>query len=120
MTQLSPEAQAYKRIFAMLFLLRDDFSFIVRGAKPNEKLKGTDFYKVQKAYYSAVSENFNTVNAMINRLLKVSSGDTSRFIAKEMTSERIKDLHVGIDTLLDIQNVEEVMNVIKTSMVEHE
>ena len=114
---MTHEAQAYKRIFAMLFMLRDDFAWICKSNKPDERFKGTHLYNAQKAYHKSVSDNFNAVNAMINRLMRVSDGETPRIIGREMTSERIKDLHVGLDTLLDIKNIEEIMTIIKSEMI---
>lgn len=117
---MTPEAQAYKRIFTLLFMLRYEFEWICEGAKPDKSKRGTSEYYQKKRYYDAVKGNYDTVFGMIKALLKATNKSTAEIIEMEMTSERIKDLHVGLDTLLEIDNIEEVMTVIKNSMVPHE
>lgn len=117
MPSLSPEAQAWKRIFAMLYLLRDDFSMRVHESKlalslhtGQELLNAKRFHKLNVANHQAVC-------AMINNIHLQARSKASRIISEEMTSDRVKDLHVALDTLLDIDNIAEICELLKKAMV---
>lgn len=114
---LSAEGQSFKRIFMLLYLLKDEFAWQVKNQKLPAKNSPPYAFTQAKSYLAMLNKNHQSVCAMINNLHLAAKSKASRIIIEEMNSERIKDLHVGIDTLLDIQNIEEVMTVIKASMI---
>lgn len=114
---LSAEGQSFKRIFMLLYLLKDEFAWQVKNQKLPDKIPFPHGFAQHKSYLAMLNKNHQSVCAIIHNLHLAAKSKASHIIIEEMTSERIKDLHVGIDTLLDIQNIEEVMTVIKASMI---
>lgn len=117
MGKLSPEAQAWKRIFAMLYLLRDDFSMRVHESKLALQLYTGQELQNAKRFHKLNVANHQAVCAMIHNIHLQARSKASTLISEEMTSERIKDLHVGLDTLLDIENIAEVCETLKKAMI---
>lgn len=106
--ETNPEAAALKRIFALLYMLRDEYSFSVK----NKKL-----YKDYTA--KANSQHFNEINGQILRMFRLGGGQKyAQIIAREMTDDRIKDLHSFLDVILEVENIEIITQVIKAGLQE--
>ena len=115
----------YFRVFAMLYMLRADYSFFVHFSKQdikkrkelglipkNGNKKGKET-KEELIYFAELDFHQKIINE-INRMHRATDYKHQAEIEKEMNSERIKDLHSFMDMILQVRNIEiltEVINV---------
>jgi len=117
------EALTFQRIFLMLTLLKEDFSFVVIGKdrvlKKVEKDfgKNTKRYNDAKEYFDAHSFGFNAiVNAERRMKASLKSRERNVVIHRDLSSERIKDLHALFDTLMEVDDIAALTRIINVGL----
>lgn len=116
MTTLSPEAQAWKRIFAMLYLLKDDFADRVFESKVAMSKTLPHLLQTAKRFHEINVKNHLAICTIINGIHLQAKSKASGIISEEMSSSRLKDLHEFMDVILDIENIGEIGVLLKQSM----
>lgn len=117
------EALTFQRVFLMLTLLKEDFSFIVLGKdevlRKIEKGfgKNSNRYKNAKEWFDAHSFGFNAV-VNTDRRMKASIKSRERNIVlhRDLTSERIKDLHALLDTIMEVDDIASLTKIINIGL----
>jgi len=116
MTTLSPEAQAWKRIFAMLQLLKYDFADRVHESKMSLKIVPENLLPTAKRFHDMNVNNHLAICTIINKIHLQAKSKASSIISEEINSDRIKDLHEFLDVILDIENIGEIGQILKQNM----
>jgi len=107
----------YFRVFAMLYMLRADYSMFIhfgkleikslkdKGLIPRNGNKKGKETKEELIYAAELDFHQKIVNE-INRMHRSTDYKHQADIEKEMNSERIKDLHSFMDMILQVRNIE--------------
>jgi len=121
--QYKVEALTFQRIFLMLRLLKEDFSFVVADKdKILNKVeksfgKKSKKYENAKEYFDAHSFGFNSiVNAERRMKASLKSRERNVVIHRDLSSERIKDLHALFDTLMEVDDISALTRIINIGL----
>jgi len=126
-TQNSQDARALalQRMLLMLYLLKVDYKCIVDGSEEileNIKIKEgkhSQRYKRAKEYFESHSSGFSsTCNQIFKMERLVGNQEGINIIKRDMTSERIADLHGFFDIIMEVENISVLTDIIKHGLSE--
>lgn len=117
------------RIFALLYMLRDDYKFLVHNTKhqiikaktlgviPKSGNKPNKLHPLEVSYKGELA-SLQAITNEIQRLHREAGYKHQSIIEADMTSDRIKDLHSFMDMILQVKNIDVVSQIIQEGLVD--